>query len=145
MSKVLGILVTVVFATGLITGSASAKHPVKDVSLGTQGTIVAPNDDKGPGSYRAYNTDETSFDLSYEEYKERIALMEEINAPAAVSEAVDAEGKPLANDAEHPAQPWDGPEGINATTAVSEAVDAEGKPLANDAEHPAQPWDGPAN
>ena len=129
----------------------------KDPTQGTQGEVVQPNDNPGPGpstnngvgaSESAVQPDNSSSDVTYPEYKEDVKEKEEINAgqkqggDANVPTVIVPEAHVDSN-----ADKGTGNGGIDVPTPVKkeEAKTETGQPISNDEDSPAGAWGGPAD
>ena len=137
----------------------------KDPKEGTQGDLVKPNDDPGPGpdTNNGKGAKESTEDLptnsnhheSYSEYKEDVEELKEVNESQKTDEdSNEPSTKPKKTDpVETPVtvdnngdKGTNGKDGIDVPTPVvtPRAEDAEtGKPITNNPSNPAGEWEGP--
>lgn len=121
----------------------------KDPTKGTQGEVVTPNDDPGPGPDTNNGEGATeskaeehpnSSDANYEEYKETIQNLEQINETQKTgddSNTPTTETPPKTNvDSKKPKV-------VNEPEKIPLAETEEGKPIENNENNPAGAWGGP--
>ena len=125
----------------------------KDKTKGTQGDLVAPNDNKGPGEDTNNGKGATtstkdqptnSNHMTYDEYKEAIDEIKEAN------EAQKEQQKPKTEDkntnVDDNSAKGTGNGGIDTPTPVKdEAKTSDGNAITNDENNPAGSWGGPAD
>ena len=140
--------------------------PKKDPTKGTQGEVVAPNDNPGPGpdtnngngaTESKVEENPNSQDGTYQEYKEQMQELKEINSeqkvggdpskPTTPTPKPDASQGQITVPVDSNAEKGTGNGGIDDPTPVQPlSHDAStGKPITNTPDNPAGEWEGPAD